>query len=95
MAGAVLMFVGFMLGGLANSNYSQFTVQQENFDNCFDYSSGKEAHVKCSEKSRDYMMFLALSLGLLGVGGLVVFKGIRGKWDNDVKDSEMLGPKNT
>lgn len=94
MAGATIMFAGFMLGSMANSNYAQFAVQQENFDQCFDYSSGTEVHVKCSEKSQDYVLFFALSLGLLGVGGLVIYKGIRGKWDHDVKDSEMLGPKN-
>jgi hypothetical protein len=31
---------------------------------------------------------------LLGIGGVVIYKGIRGKWDHDVKDNEMVGPKN-
>jgi hypothetical protein len=94
MAGAVIIFVGFMLGGMTNSNYAQFAVQQENFDECFDYSSGVAVHIKCSEKNQDHLLYLALSLGVLGIGGIVIFKGIRGKWDNDVKDNEMLGPKN-
>jgi len=94
MVGAVIMFVGFMLGGMANSNYAQFAIQQQNFDECFDYSSGVAVHVKCSEKSQDYWFYLALSIGLLGAGGVVLFKGIRGKWDHDVKDDEMVGPKN-
>jgi len=63
MVGAVIMFVGFMLGSMANSNYAQFAVQQQNFDECFDYSSGVAVHVKCSEKSHDYMLYLALLLG--------------------------------
>ena len=88
------MFVGFVVGGSANSTYSQFEVQQKNFGECFDYSSGVEVHVKCSDKSLDYTLYLGLSLGLLGVGGVIIFKGIRGKWDHDVKDSDMLGPKN-
>jgi dipeptide/tripeptide permease len=94
MVGAVIMFAGFMIGGMTNSTYSQFAVQQENFDQCFDYSSGVAVHVKCAEKSQDYMLYLGLSFVLLGIGGVVIFKGIRGKWDHDVKDSEMLGPKN-
>jgi hypothetical protein len=94
LGGAVIMFAGFMLGGMANSNYAQFAVQQENFDQCYDYSSGAAVHVKCSEKSQDYWFYFVLSIGLLVVGGIVIFKGIRGKWDNDVKDDEMLGPKN-
>jgi hypothetical protein len=87
------MFAGFMLGGAVNSSYSQFAIQQENFDQCFDYSSGVAVHVKCSEKSQDHLLYLGLSLGLLGIGGVVIFKGIRGKWDNNVKDDEMVGPK--
>lgn len=94
LGGAAIIFAGFMLGGMANSNYAQFAVQQQNFDECYDYSSGVAVHVKCSEKSQDYGLYLALSVGLLGAGGVVIFKGIRGKWDNDVKDDEMLGSKN-
>lgn len=94
LGGAAIVFAGFMLGGMANSNYAQFAVQQQNFDECYDYSSGVAVHVKCSEKSQDYGLYLALSVGLLGAGGVVIFKGIRGKWDNDVKDDEMLGSKN-
>ena len=94
MAGVIIMFIGFMLGGYVNSSYSQFAIQQESFDQCFDYSSGVEVHVKCSEKNQDHMLYLGLSLGLLGIGGVVIVKGIRGKWDNNVKDDEMVGPKN-
>ena len=94
MIGAAIIFAGFVVGGMANSTYSQFAVQQQNFDECYDYSSGVAIHVKCSEKSLDHLLYLGLSLGLLGTGGLVIFKGIRGKWDHDVKDNEMLGPKN-
>lgn len=94
MAGAVIIFVGFILGDMANSNYAQFAVQQQNFDECYDYSTGVAVHVKCSEKSQDYLLYLALSIGLLGAGAVVIFKGIKGKWDHDVKDNEMVGPKN-
>ena len=37
-------------------------------------------------------------LGILIAGGLALAKGIRGKWDNEVKPEEMVGPggdKNT
>lgn len=94
MIGAVIMFAGFTVGGIANSGYAQFAIQQENFDECFDYSTGVAVHVKCSDKNYDHMLYLGLSLGLLGIGGVVIFKGIRGKWDHSVKDDEMVGPKN-
>lgn len=94
MIGAVIIFSGFMVGGIGNAGYAQLAVQQQNFDDCFDYSTGVEVHVKCSDKAYDHMLYLALSLGLLGAGGVVVYKGIRSKWDSNVKDDEMVGPKN-
>ena len=94
LVGAVIMFAGFVVGGITNSNYAQFGIQQEYFDECYDYSSGVAVHVKCVEKSQDHMLYLGLSFALLGIGGVVIYKGIRGKWDHDVKDSEMLGPQN-
>lgn len=95
MIGAAIIFAGFMLGDMANSNYAQFSVQQQNFDECYDYSSGIAIHVKCSEKSQDYLLYLMLCIGVLCVGGVIIFKGIRGKWDHDVKDNELMGPKNS
>lgn len=94
MIGAAIIFAGFVVGGIANSGYSQYAVQQQNFDDCFDYSTGVAVHVKCSDKSYDHMLYLMLSVTLLGSGGVVIYKGIRGKWDHDVKDNEMVGPKN-
>ena len=93
MAGSVILFSGFFVGAITNSTYAQFAIQQANFDECFDYSSGVAMHVNCTEKAQDRLMFLALSFGLLGIGGFVIFKGIRGKWDHDVKDNEMMGPR--
>lgn len=94
MIGSVIIFTGFVVGSIANSNYAQFAVQQQNFDECYDYSSGVAVHVKCSQKTMDYGLYLTLSIGLLGVGGAVIYKGIRGKWDHNVKDDEIVGPKN-
>ena len=34
----------------------------------------------------------AVVIGILIVGGLALVKGIRGKWDNEVKPEEMVGP---
>jgi len=34
-----------------------------------------------------------LSVGIIAIGAFVIIKGIRGRWDQDVKSDEMLGPK--
>ena len=93
MIGAVVMFAGFVVGSIGNADYAQYAIQQQNFDDCYDYSSGVQIHVKCSDKSYDHLLNMLLTFSILGVGGFVLYKGIRGKWDHDVKDSEMLGPK--
>ncbi len=95
MIGAVVIFAGFVVASIGNADYAQYAVQQQNFDDCYDYSSGVAIHVKCSDKNYDHVLYLLLSFTILGIGGFVMYKGIRGKWDHDVKDSEMLGPKDT
>ncbi len=95
MIGAVIIFAGFVVASFANAGYSQYALQQQNFDDCYDYSTGVAVHVKCSDKNYDHMLYLVLTFVLLGIGGFVMYKGVRGKWDHDVKDNEMLGPGNS
>lgn len=94
MLGSVIIFVGFMVGGIKSSYYVQFMIQADQFDECYDYSTGNEVKVKCSDMTHDSFLYLALSITLIGIGGLIIFKGIKGKWDENVKSDEMLGPKN-
>jgi hypothetical protein len=93
MLGSTVIFAGFMVGGITGSQYTQFALQVGQFGDCFDYSSGTAVKVKCDQKAQDEAMFFALSLGLIAVGAIIIVKGIRGKWDQNVKSDEMLGPK--
>ncbi len=93
MLGSAVIFAGFVLGGITISQYSQFTVQAGLFDDCYDYSSGTAVKVKCDQKVQEEALLLVLSLGLIGGGAVILVKGIRGKWDQNVKSDEMLGPK--
>ncbi len=93
MIGAAVIFAGFVVASIGNADYAQYAVQQQNFDDCYDYTTGVAMHVKCSEKSYDHLLNMLLSFTILAIGGFVMYKGVRGKWDNSVKDSEMLGPK--
>jgi hypothetical protein len=94
MIGSVLAFSGFLIGGVAGAQYRQYAVQADQFDVCFDYTTdGHAIKVKCDEKIQDNFIFLSISVGLIGGGVIVLVKGIRGKWDQNVKSDEMLGPK--
>jgi len=37
-------------------------------------------------------MFFALVIALIGCGIVSLIKGVRGKWDQDVKPEDMLSP---
>ncbi len=92
--GSVLAFSGFLLGGITGVQYQQYAVQADQFAVCYDYTpDGHAIKVSCDEKLQEKFIFLAISLGLIGGGAIILVKGIRGKWDQNVKSDEMLGPK--
>ncbi|HEV2192507.1 MAG TPA: hypothetical protein VGR54_02680 [Nitrosopumilaceae archaeon] len=91
--GSVIAFAGFLLGGITGAQYQQYVIQSRQFDVCYDYApDGNAIKVKCDEKIQDMFFALASSLGLIGGGVFVLVKGIRGKWDQNVKSDEMIGP---
>src|SRR5215467_9659957 len=93
MVGTAVIFAGFIVGGLAGSNYSQIAIQTGQFEQCYDYSSGTAITVNCTQKTQDAYLSFALSVALIGIGSFIIVKGIRGKWDQNVKSNEMVGPK--
>jgi len=93
MAGSAIIFAGFVIGGITVSQYSQYMIQATQFGDCYDYSTGSTIPVKCDTKFQEEYLYLGLSLGIIGIGAFVIIKGIKGRWDQDVKPSEMLGPK--
>lgn len=92
--GSVLAFSGFLIGGVAGAQYQHYTIQALQFGDCFDYSAdGQAIKVKCDEKIQDKFIFLSISVSLISGGVIILVKGVRGKWDQNVKSDEMLGPK--
>jgi hypothetical protein len=91
--GSVIAFAGFLLGGISGAQYQQYVIQAGQFDVCYNYTpDGNSIKVKCDEKMQDVFFTLAASLSLIGGGVFVLVKGIRGKWDHNVKSDEMVGP---
>ena len=93
MIGSVVVFAGFYVAGLGGSEYSEMTMQATQLDGCYDYSTGVEIHVNCAQAEHDALLYVALAVGLFGGGGYIIFRGIKGRWDQDVKNDEMVGPK--
>ena len=93
MIGVAVLSVGFIVMALFGTQYQDITIQTKEFSECYDYTDENlPVKIDCDEQlqSRNYMF--ALVIGILVVGGIALFKGIRGTWDNDVKPEEMMGP---
>ena len=98
MIGVALIFVGFIVLGIFGSQYSAVTLEAEQFGNCYEYFEDKPPiSVSCDVKFLDKSLFFGLVVALIGAGVFALVKGVRGKWDQDVKPEDMLGPdgKNT
>ena len=95
MIGIVLIFVGFIVLGVFGAPYAVSTLEAEQFGDCFEYFEDKPpVPVSCETKFLDKSLFFGLVVSLIGAGIFALIKGVRGKWDQDVKAEDMVGPGN-
>ena len=93
MIGVVVLSVGFIVMAVFGSQYQDITVQTKEFSECYDYTDENVAvKIDCDEQLQSRNLMFVAGIGILGAGGILLVKGIRGTWDNDVKPEEMLGP---
>ncbi len=96
MLGIGLIFAGFIILGVFGTEYFDATIQAQEFETCFDYfDASPPFEVSCDAKLQNKVMFLGLVLALVGAGIASLVKGARGKWDQDVKPEDMVGPSNS
>ena len=93
LIGIGLIFAGFIILGIFGSQFFLNTIEAEEFGECFDYFEDKEpVPVDCDVKMQQKLMFFSLVISLIGVGIFALVKGVKGRWDQDVKPEDMLGP---
>lgn len=93
MAGVALVFAGFLVLGVFGDAYRSANVQNTEFGDCVEYDEGgPPVRTDCGEALQGSAAFFALVLGLLGAGVFALIKGYRGRWDNEAKPEDMLGP---
>ena len=84
---------------LFGTQYQDITIQTKEFSECYDYTDENlPVKIDCDEQLQDRNLMFAGVLGILIPGGLALATRISGKWDNEVKREEMVGPggdKNT
>jgi len=93
LIGIVLIFAGFIILGIFGEPYFDASIQAEEFDDCYEYFDDKPpVQVECEAKLQAKAMFSGLVIGLVAAGVFSLVKGVRGKWDQDVKPEDMVGP---
>ena len=93
LIGVGLIFAGFLILGIFGDEYRTTNIQSSEFGECYEYfDDAPPKQVDCNEKVQDSTLFFAIILALIGVGIVMLVKGYKGKWDNEVRPEEMLGP---
>ena len=93
LIGIGLIFVGFIVLGIFGSNYIGPTIEAQEFDDCYEYFGDKPpVPVSCDIQFLNKTIFFAFVIVIIGSGIVFLVKGVRGKWDQDVKPGDMLGP---
>ena len=93
MIGVAALSVGFVVMALFGTQYQDITIQTKEFSECYDYSDENlPVKIDCEQQLQSRNFMFAIVVSILAGGGIALFKGIRGTWDNDVKPEEMLGP---
>lgn len=89
----ILIFSGFLILGVFGHDYQIANIEASEFGKCYEYYDNKEpVEIDCSSKTFEQMIFFTIVVGLIVVGIISLIKGIKGKWDNDVKSNDMVGP---
>jgi len=93
--GIVLIFSGFLTLGVFGHNYQIASIQASEFGQCYEFHDDREpVAVNCSEMIFDQILFFMFVIILI-IGGIIsLIKGAKGKWDNEVKPEDMVGPGN-
>jgi hypothetical protein len=96
MLGIALIFAGFLVLGIFGTQYMEASIQAQEFGDCFDYNEDMQPiPIDCNAVLQDKSALTAVIGGLIGGGIVSLIKGVRGKWDQDVRPEDMVGPGNS
>lgn len=91
--GIAFIFSGFLILGVFGHDYQISLIEAKEFGKCYQYHDDREpVEISCSSKIFDQVLFFAGVLALIVIGIIFLIKGVKGKWDNDVKSQDMVGP---
>ncbi len=93
LLGIALIFAGFITLGIFGAGFRMANIQNNEFGDCYKFSQdAAPIPTNCSFMLFDQTLFFMLVIALIGVGIAFLIKGVRGKWDQQVKPEDMVGP---
>jgi uncharacterized membrane protein SpoIIM required for sporulation len=93
LIGISLIFAGFLVLGIFGGQYISVTLQHQEFGDCYEYDEDSPpSQINCDVILHNKSVLTVLVIGLIGAGVISLINGIKGKWDQDVKPEDMLGP---
>jgi hypothetical protein len=91
--GIGLIFAGFLVLGVFGHTYQTANIEMSEFEDCYEYHEDKQpVAIDCSFKIFDQILFFGVVLILMAGGIISLIKGIKGRWDSEVKPEDMAGP---
>ena len=93
MIGLVTVTIGFIVLGVFGAEFTEITVQTKEFSECYEYPENQPPiRIECDEYLQDKNLLFILVIAIISGGCISLIKGVKGKWDQDVKPEEMVGP---
>ena len=93
--GVGLIFSGIIFLSVFGSQSAEITLQEE-FSKCFEYhDDSPPTEIDCETASENKMIIFTITTLLIVCGIVSLVKGIKGRWDQDVKPEDMVGPGNS
>jgi len=93
--GIGLIFAGIIIISIFGAQIDEITAQDE-FHECYEYHANEPpTEIDCNVAFENKMIIFAVVTLLILCGIASLVKGMRGRWDQDVKPEDMVGPNNS
>jgi len=90
--GVGLIFAGIIVLTVFGAHVDEITLQEE-FRECYEYHADMPpTEIDCDVASQNKIVIFGIVALLIVCGIASLVKGIKGKWDQDVKPEDMVGP---
>ena len=93
--GIGLIFSGIIFLSVFGDQSTEIALQ-EGFSKCYEYhDDSPPTEIDCDAASENKMITFAITALLVVCGIISLVKGMKGRWDQDVKPEDMVGPGNS